>query len=165
MPLALVLAFTVVVLLTALALVWSRWPGWLKGLLVVGVTCLYFWGHQVVSAVLGLPSPGPLPERFIMVGAMVQEPLRDAPGAIFLWVRPIVGGQTAGEPRAFRVAYSRSLHEQIDLGVKKGREGVAQMGTAQAKDGRGRGGGWLKPGDDEQEVHLRDVPQPQLPEK
>jgi hypothetical protein len=165
MPLALVLAFAVLLLLVLLALLWSHWPRWLKAMLVTGVTVLYFWGFQVVGALLGLPSPGPLPERFVMVSALVQEPAGNTQGAIFLWVRPLAGGVAAPEPRAFRTAYSRPLHEQINEGVRKGREGVAQMGTAQAKDGRGRGGGWLQPGQDEQEVRIRDLPQPQLPEK
>ena len=34
MTLALVLTFAALVLLTTLALLWSSWPGWLKGVLV-----------------------------------------------------------------------------------------------------------------------------------
>lgn len=165
MPLALVLAYAAVLLLVLVALLWSRWPRWLKTVLVVGVSVLYFWGYEVVGALLGLPNPGVLPERFVMVGSLVQEPTQSTPGAIFLWVRPLEEGKAAGEPRAYRVAYQRALHEQINDGVKKGREGIAQMGTAQAREGHGRGGGWLKPGHDEQEVKIRDLPQPQLPEK
>ena len=130
MPLALVLAYAAVLLLLLVALLWSRWPRWLKTVLVVGVSVLYFWGYEVVGALLGLPDPGALPERFVMVGSLVQEPTQATPGAIFLWVRPLVEGRPAGEPRAYRVAYQRALHEQINDGVKKGREGIAQMGTA-----------------------------------
>ena len=36
MSLALSLSFAALVLLCTLALLWSRWPGWFKGLLVVG---------------------------------------------------------------------------------------------------------------------------------
>jgi hypothetical protein len=164
-PLALVLAYAALLLLVLLALLWSRWPRWLKTGLVLAVSALYFFGYEVVGAVLGLPNPGPLPERFVMVSSLVQEPTQSTPGTIFLWVRPMEEGKAAGEPRAYRVPYQRPLHEQINEGVKKGREGIAQMGTAQAKEGRGRGGGWLKPGQDEQEVKIRDLPQPQLPEK
>ena len=38
MTTAVVLSFAALVMLTALALLWSRWPAWLKGLLVIGVT-------------------------------------------------------------------------------------------------------------------------------
>ena len=47
MTLALILSLAVLVLLCALALVWSRWPAWLKGLLVVGVTVFYFFAEDL----------------------------------------------------------------------------------------------------------------------
>ena len=58
MSMALILAFAALLLLTLLALLWSRWPGWLKGVLVVAVTVLYFWGHEAVHAIWGLPATG-----------------------------------------------------------------------------------------------------------
>ena len=165
MSLALVIAFAAVVLLLALALVWSPWPRWTKGVLVAAVAVLYFWGHDTVQALLGVPSTAALPERFVMVAAKVDEPTASNKGALYLWVLPMRDGVAQGEPRAYRLPYTRGLHEQIDMGLKKGREGVSQMGTAEVKEGRGKGGGWLQPGLDEQEVKIRDLPQPQLPEK
>ena len=44
------------------------------------------------------------------------------------------------------------------------RQGVSQMGLATPKRGK-KGLGWLRPGSDEQEVKIRDMPAPQLPEK
>jgi len=61
--------------------------------------------------------------------------------------------------------YTRTLHEQISDGMRKGREGVPQMGTAEVKPGNGKGAGWLNPGSDEQEVKIMDLPTPQVPEK
>jgi hypothetical protein len=49
--------------------------------------------------------------------------------------------------------------------MKKGREGVPQMGTAEVKAGNGKGPSWLNPGTDEQEVKILDLPTPQVPEK
>jgi hypothetical protein len=49
--------------------------------------------------------------------------------------------------------------------MRKGREGVPQMGTAEVKPGNGKGAGWLNPGSDEQEVKIMDLPTPQVPEK
>ena len=84
MSLALILTDATLVLLCTLALLWSRWPAWLKGLLV--------------------------------------------------------------------------------MGMKKARQGISQMGTAVPKAGK-KGLGWLRPGADEQDVKIRDLPAPQLPEK
>ena len=166
MSLALVLAYALLVLLAVLALLWSPWPRWLKAGLALGATVLYFFGHDTVLALAGTPSREPLPERFVMVAALVEEPSSQGKGALYLWVRPMHDGVAAAEPRAYRLAYSRKLHEEINEGLKKGRDGVAQMGTAELKGNRAGGpGSWLQPGADEQEVRIRDLPVPQLPEK
>ena len=166
MSLALVLAYAALVLLAVLALLWSPWPRWLKAGLALGATVLYFFAHEAVHALIGVPSHEALPERFVMVAAMVEEPNGNARGALYLWVRALRDGVAESEPRAYRLAYDRKLHEQINEGLRKGRDGVSQMGTAEARGGRGRGlASWLQPGADEQEVRIRDLPVPQLPEK
>lgn len=165
MSLALVLAFAALLLLTLLALLWSRWPAWLKGALVVAVTALYWVGHGALHALLGLPTTDPLPPRFVMLAAVVEEPTARAAGAIYLWVSEPQESGPLLAPRAYRVPYSKPLHEQVEEGLRKGKDGIAQMGTADARPGSGRGLGWLKPGSDEQEIRIRDLPAPQLPEK
>ena len=72
MSLALVLSFAALVLLCALALLWSRWPAWLKALLLVGVTVLYFWGDEVVHNLSGWPTPDALPERFALLAVVIE---------------------------------------------------------------------------------------------
>ena len=165
MGLALVLSFAALMLLVLLALLWSRWPGWMKGVLVLAVTVLYFYGNDAVHRIWGVPSADALPERFVMLAAAVDEPSAKNPGSIFMWVSVPHEGVNKLEPRAYRVPYTKDLHAQIDQGVRKGRDGISQMGTAEAKAGNARGAGWLKPGNDEQEIKIRDLPSPQLPEK
>ena len=46
MTLTFILVFVLFALLLALALVYSKWPNWLKGLLAVAVTGFYFWGYR-----------------------------------------------------------------------------------------------------------------------
>jgi hypothetical protein len=166
MTLSLILAYAAALALLACALLWSRWPRWLKGLLVLGVTLLYFHGHQVVHAVWGVPSSDALPPRFLLLAGVVEEPGPRNPGAVFLWVSELREGRTSLEPRGYKVPYSKELHSQIEQGLKRGRDGVAQMGTAELKlDKPGAGILGLRPGNDEQELLIKDLPVPQLPEK
>lgn len=165
MTLSLILAYAALLLLTALALLWSHWPGWLKIGLVLAVTGLYFFGHGTAHSLLGTPSTAALPERFVMLAAVVEEPSQKHAGALYVWISPIEEGRSAMSPRAYKLPYTRRLHEQIDSGIKKGRDGVSQMGTAEIKAGQGGGQSWLQPGNDEQEITIRDLPVPQLPEK
>lgn len=165
MALALVLAYASLVLIAVLALLWSAWPRWMRAMLATGAAALYFVGHGAVHALMGVPTRESLPEQFVLVAAMVEEPTTNSPGALYLWVRTLRDGLAEPEPRAYRLAYTRKLHEQINEGLKKGRDGVSQMGTAEVRGNQGRGLGWLQPGADEQEVRIRDLPMPQLPEK
>ena len=78
----------------------------------------------------------------------------------------IVEGRTGLAPRAYRIKYSKNLHNEVDQGLRRSKDGVSQMGTAEIKTyGTKRGLGWLKPGEDEQEVKIRDLPSPQVAEK
>ena len=165
MGLAIVLSFTALVLLLVLALVSSSWPGWMKGVLVIAATALYFFGNDAVHQIWGVPSADALPEHFVLLGAAVDEPTTQGKGSIYLWVSVPREGSARLEPRAYRVPYTKELHTQVDIGVRKGRDGIAQVGTAEAKAGHSNSLGWLKPGNDEQEIKLRDLPSPQLPEK
>jgi hypothetical protein len=148
----------------AIALVFSAWPRWAKALLVLGVTALYFQAERAFDSVWGLPSGQSLPERFVLLAAVIEEPARDRPGALYVWVNPLENGKPAREPRAFRLPYSKDLHALLDEGMKKVRQGISQMGSAEPKTGP-RGLSWLRPGADEQAVKIRDLPVPQLPEK
>ncbi len=165
MSMAIILGFAALLFVTLAALLWSHWPAWLKGVLLVSVTSLYFYGHEAVHAIWGIPSTDALPAKFVMMAAVVQEPTTKTPGLLYLWVSPLADNGPVLEPRAYKLPYSRKLHTQIEEGIKKGRDGVSQMGTAEAKAGMGRGFGILRPGNDEQEIKIRDLPAPQLPEK
>jgi hypothetical protein len=166
MSLAIIISFSVLLCLAVLALLWSPWPGWVKGLLALGVAAFAFFGHEAVLELGGLPSNEPLPPRFLMLAAAVDEPTSKGEGTIFLWVSEIVEGRTGLAPRAYRVRYSKGLHTQVDEGLKRSKDGVSQMGTAEVKLAGNRSGlGWLKPGADEQEIKIKDLPAPQLPEK
>ena len=165
MSLPIILSFASLLFVTLIALLWSRWPSWLKGMLVAGVTVLYFFGHEAIHGIWGIPSTDALPPRFVMMAAVVQEPTTKKPGLLYLWVSRLGDNGPALEPRAYQLPYSRELHKQIDEGLKKGRDGISQVGTAEIKAGAGKGLGWLTPGNDEQEIKISDLPSPQLPEK
>lgn len=164
MTLAVLLSFVVLVLLCTLALIWSHWPGWLKGLLVVGVTVFYFYADEVLHNVGGWPTADPLPARWVLLAAVIDEPGSKSKGALYIWVNEIRDGKPVPQPRAYQLPYSKDLHTLLNEGMKKTRQGVSQMGTAEPKKGP-KGFSWLRPGSEEQEVKIRDLPAPQLPEK
>ncbi len=164
MTLAVTLSAAALAFLALLALLWSRWPVWLKGLLVVGVTVFYFFADDVVHGMWGWPSGDALPERFVLLAAVIDEPGPKRPGALYVWVNALEDGKPAAQPRAYRLPYAKDVHALLNEGMKKVREGVSQLGTSEPKPGKA-GLAWLRPGQDEQAIKLRDLPVPQLPEK
>ncbi|MEX8519177.1 MAG: hypothetical protein AB3X44_11765 [Leptothrix sp. (in: b-proteobacteria)] len=164
MTLAVVLSFVLLAALAVLALIWSHWPRWLKALLVAAVAVFYFWADDAVHQMWGWPSADTLPERFVLLAAVIEEPSNKSSGALFVWVQALDNGKPVRAPRAYQLPYAKDLHALLNEGIKKSRQGVTQMGTTEPKVGK-RGLSWLRPGGDEQVVKIRDLPVPQLPEK
>ena len=164
MTLSVVLSLAALALLCVLALLWSRWPAWCKALLVVAVSAFYFYADDVVHGLSGWPTPDALPERFVLLAAVIEEPGAKTAGALYVWVNAIENGKPSALPRAYRLPYAKDLHAMLNEGMKKSRQGVSLMGTTEPKAGP-RGYSWLRPGSDEQVVKIRDLPAPQLPEK
>ena len=161
---ALLWAYVALAFAAALALVASAWPRWAKALVVAGVTALYFVAASALDGVWGWPSRAALPERFVLLAAVIEEPGKTTPGALYVWVNALENGKPAKQPRAYRLPYSKDLHALLDEGMKKVRQGISQLGSAEPKTGP-KGFSWLRPGSEEQNVKIRDLPVPQLPEK
>lgn len=157
-------AYVALVFLTALALAFSPWNRSAKLAIVLAVTALYFVAERQLQDVWGWASRDALPERFVLLAAVVEEPSKTSEGALYVWVNALGQGKPEREPRAYRLPYSKDLHALLNEGLKKIRQGVTQMGTAEPKAGP-KGWSWLRPGGDEQDVKIRDLPVPQLPEK
>lgn len=164
MSLAIVLTFSALVLLSTLALLWSSWPVWLKGVLVASVAVFYFWADGVVHDQWGWPTADPMPERFVLLAAVIDEPTKQRAGALHVWVNAIDNGKPVEKPRAYTLPYAKDVHALLEEAMKKNRQGVSQVGTTEPKKGKG-GVSWLRPGNDEQVLKIRDLPAPQLPEK
>ncbi|MBL0720346.1 hypothetical protein JI742_10655 [Piscinibacter sp. Jin2] len=156
-------AYVALAALAALALVASNWPKWGKALLVLGVTGLYFFAHQVLLDVWGWPSREAMPERFVLLATVIEEPSPKTAGALYVWVNALEDGKPVAEPRAFKLPYSKEMHSDLSEAMKKVRQGVSQMGTTSTKAGSGTS--WLRPGGEVLDVKIRDMPVPQLPEK
>ena len=98
----------------------GRWP--LKLLLTGFLAFFSLETWQALDSYSGWPAKEAMPQRALLLHAVVREPnpAKHDPGAIFLWVVPL--GQDdpgpfaydpiSGEPRAYKLPYSRPMHEQ-----------------------------------------------------
>jgi len=160
----LLLAYVALAFVAVLACIASSWPRWSKALMVLGVTALYFFAEQALDTAWGWPSRNELPERFVLLAAVIEEPSASHDGAVYLWANPMADNKPAERPRAYQLAYTRDLHTLVDDSMRKVRQGITQIGSAEIVKGQ-QGLSWLRPGKNQQDVKLRDMPSPQLPEK
>lgn len=156
------LAFLLLVLCLA-----TRWRWWVKAGGVVLVTGFYLLAHGTFLGMAGWPSDERLPEKFVLLAAVFDEPspARGHAGAIYIWVNPMKDNQPLAMPRVHRLPYEKDLHRILGDGIKKARDGNTQMGSTEPIRGQG-GFSWLRPpGNDKLQIKLSDLPRAQLPEK
>lgn len=130
----------------------------------------------------GWPTSEDLPSTGQLLGAVIREPNAQTGdrGAIIVWVRPLEPPVSAlfredpspDEPRAYRIPYSRKMHEEVEGAMQAIRNGqVVGFGRRGRHHGQHRSG---QPGqgqdgaqsdDDDDEVHAYALPPTQPPPK
>jgi hypothetical protein len=157
-----------------LVLVVWLWLGprsiWIKGLITALLPAFYFLHWQGLQDYKGWPAEQSLPEKFELIAADVVEPTahNQQQGRIYLWVRPDLGGATGKiveentNPRAYRLPYSRKLHEMLFETRKRIQAGQQQIGLLRDDEGGGSGGATVGYG---YRLEFIDKPKSQLPPK
>ncbi|MDN5862695.1 MAG: hypothetical protein L0H19_04520 [Salinisphaera sp.] len=148
--------------------IYSRWPLWVKLGTIAAVTGLYFLTWQSLQGIQGWPAHDTLPRHFIFLASSVHEPNKETgnPGVIQMWVTPITADdQPSRRPRAFAVPYTKALHQEIEQARKGMRNGILQMGTAKRAFASQQATDTRRFARSAQDIELRNLPDPVLPEK
>lgn len=117
----------------------SPWPWTVKAAATLATCGLLVIVYLALLELLGWPANAPLPDRFVLIAAEVRDPDKGGgdEGAVYLWARPV--DDPASAPRAYRLDYSRALHEQVVSALHNARGGSRQMGTVTGRSGAGPG--------------------------
>ncbi len=145
----------------------SGWPLWVRLGCIVLISALYFVTWHSLQDLRGWPARMALPHHFLLNASSVIEPdeSQGAAGRIYLWITPIVNDEPSGIPRAFTLPYDRELHTRLERARDAMRNGQLQMGTADRSDGERVVSEDNTFAPDHQNIELRDLPEPMLPEK
>ncbi len=142
-----------------------RWP--VKALAIGAVLPFFVSTFLALQALSGWPADAPLPDRFRLHAALVEEPAVSSgtPGAIHLWLTPATGEPEAfadagPPPRAFTLPYSRELHQKIDALRERMRKGDMVVGRSTMGPSRQR-----RFGRQDGSIDLYAPPPPPLPAK
>jgi hypothetical protein len=156
-------AFMVVYLIAGSAL-----PYLLRAGLVLLVGVSFFLSWHLWRDVAGWPARAVLPEHFLFHAATIVEPdpEKSEPGSIYVWVTELRDDGPVGMPRAYRVAYLKSMHAQLQEAEARMRNGLPQVGKRKrSAEGTLSLNGVMKRTEDDQQFELGNLPSPALPEK
>jgi hypothetical protein len=105
---------------------------WLTVIVLVALPLFYIGQFQVLQATRGWPSDDVLPATFELVAFRVIEPdaRQGSSGEILLWASTAA----SRTPRAYRLGYSRQLHETLVHAGQRLEQGKIQIGTRRAGD-------------------------------
>ncbi len=160
--LAIPVAFILLSAVLCLLLIGSKWKWWQKLALIVIVPGFGLVVWSAIESYKGWPTASAPPERSLISGVLIREPdpSRNDPGAIYVWLVPTDGktrpsinpldyASPGGEPRAYKLPYSRPLHQ----GLERAR-GMLRAGKPVVLDlsGQGPPGGADGDGDDDQDA-------------
>ncbi|MEM3000582.1 MAG: hypothetical protein QXU32_00870 [Nitrososphaerales archaeon] len=135
MNVAIPVAFLLVTMLLLWFCIYAKGTIWIKTLAIVmcGYFSLVLWNSLGTYA--GWPTTNEPPDEFILHWAIVVEPNKteNESGAIFIWITGVhehknyltfLGYSPLNmEPRAYKLPYSRQLHQAIDGAMQSLRKG------------------------------------------
>lgn len=171
MTLHLVLLCGLYVGLTLLALylfIGSRLPYALRAVVVLLMSASYVASWLLWQDMAGWPARAVLPDRFLFHAATVIEPDEEKaePGSIHVWATALTDDGPEDRPRAYRVAYLRATHAQIQEAEARMRNGLPQVGRRKRETAGGFSvSGAMKRLEEDQQFELGNLPAPALPEK
>jgi hypothetical protein len=158
MSIAIPVAFLILIVVILWLIIHLKGKFWIKLTFVSVATyyCIVLWYSLATFA--GWSSGDDLPKEFQVKWIVIKEPSKKTghDGAIYLWVSDIENkaesrnilnflGYNAkgGEPRSFKVPYTRALHERAARAMGMLRRGIPVKGSAlkgEKKDGAGKKG-------------------------
>lgn len=127
---SLIIAYVALISILTFSLIYSRWHWLLKLGLICVVPVFCFMSYESWKQAQGWPTDTDVPERFLVNGAIVEEPdpEKGNEGNIFLWLIDLDNHELAAEPRAYRLDYTQKLHTEVQTALRKIRDGQLQIG-------------------------------------
>lgn len=167
MLMSLTIAYVVLAALLLLSLIYSQLHWYVKALLLLLAIPLYTVSYMGWKQAQGWPGNNPLPEKFLLHFAVIEEPDKNAgkKGNIFIWLSNL-NQQLAAEPRAYRMAYERKIHTRLEDALQEMKSGKLQLGLTKPDDTAEKSINTIRLSSKKSvDIEFVDLPDPALPEK
>ncbi len=155
-------------LLLALCL-YTRWSWWIKSVAILLTGGFFILSYDAMTGLLGFPTPGRLPERFLFHYAVVVQPEKNSgsKGTIYIWASELAREGPVKQPRAYEMPFDKDSYNMFTEATRRNKQGIMQMGqTLEALPASGVNTFTRYMSSSRtQKVKMQDLPEPALPEK
>ena len=169
-PLLLLITCYALLALLLLALcLYTRWPFWIKtvGILLTGLVVAIT--YETMTGLLGFPTPGKMPERFLFHHAVVVQPDKNtsSKGTIYIWASELTKDGPAKAPRSYEFPYEKEANTIVTEATRRTKQGIMQMGLTIELGPKATVNTFTKFMSSSRltKFKLQDMPEPALPEK
>ncbi|MDX2265069.1 MAG: hypothetical protein NW215_08870 [Hyphomicrobiales bacterium] len=156
----LIAAYVALAIVLLCLLLYARLPWWVKGAAIAAVSAFYYASYVSYPKLLGWPTPYGLPQRVYIVAVTVEEP-----EAIYFWARDLTQGLRVTRPRAYKLPYTKKLHEKVENVTRKLRRAIPVIGELSGGNVGPDGGEGVFSTPSDIELNFIDAPEALIPGK
>jgi hypothetical protein len=147
----------------------SAWSWKVKAAVIMLTTAFYLVTYFAYPQILGWPTAEKPPQKFRLLASHIERPdkNRGVSGVIYLWLAGIDDLSSPLPPRAYRFAYSDTLHQRVLNATSKLNRGIAQLGEFESNHDTNTGKTKNVPESDKKSVSIvfYDLPDSLFPDR
>ena len=120
------ISYSIVLFILILIILKDRVTKSIKLIIVLISGFFYIFHFNTLQSNMGWPVSQTVPDNFELLSWVIEEPniSQQKKGRIFIWTKQA----NHEEPRAFKLKYTRNLHEQLNKAGARLEEGYKQLG-------------------------------------
>ena len=169
-PLLLLISCYALLALLLLALcLYTKWPYWIKTVAILLTGLVFSVTYETMAGLLGFPTPGKMPERFLFHHAVVIQPDKNTAnkGTIFIWASELTKDGPAKAPRSYEFPYEKETNGIVTEATRRTKQGIMQLGLTIEQGPKASINTFTKFMSSSRimKIKMQDMPEPALPEK
>lgn len=135
-------SYVLLLALLILLLLYSKLSSGFKAVVVLLGSGFYLLHYESLQQLTGWPVNDPVPEDFILIASEVIEPNPQTgeEGVMYWW---LYDRDAKRPPRAYRLPYQATLHEQAQQVVQEQQQGAVYRGMREQDASQGGGSGGI----------------------
>lgn len=129
-----IVAYVLIAILLLSINLYSNWSWRIKAATTVVTSIFYIICYLSFPPLLGWPTAQVIPSHFRLLASEVRQPDKTSgeQGIIYLWLDTVENDTSYHPPRAYKLPYSKPLHNSVIIAQSKINRGISQLGEYKA---------------------------------